>query len=108
MPLNTDAAEDGNRQRFERILVPAMKEYLKSHETQSLCLHNTKVSNHQDYDDANEAMVALLKEDLKLISDFVDHWRVFKTDPIAVTHRVTEKIGEDDVVGVIVPFDVED
>ena len=108
IPLNTDGAEDGNRQRFERILVPAMKEYLKTHETQSLCLHNTKVSNHQDYDDANEAMVALLKEDLKLISDFVDHWRVFKTDPIAVTHRVTEKIGEDDVVGVIVPFDVED
>ena len=108
IPLNTDGAEDGNRQRFERILVPAMKEYLKTHETQSLCLHNTKVSNHQDYDDANEAMVALLKEDLKLISDFVDHWRVFKTDPIAVTHRVTEKIGEDDVVGVIVPFDAED
>ena len=28
----------------------------------------------------------------------------FKTPPIAVTHRVTEKIGEDDVVGVIVPY----
>ena len=37
IPLNTDGAEDGNRQRFERILVPAMKEYLKSHETQRLC-----------------------------------------------------------------------
>ena len=108
IPLNTDGAEDGNRQRLERILVPAMKEYLKSHETQALCLHNTKVSNHQDYDDANEAMVDLLKEDLELIVNFVDAWRVFKTDPIAVTHRVTEKIGEDDVVGVIVPFDVED
>ena len=104
IPLNTDGAEDGNRQRFERILVPAMKEYLKSHETQSLCLHNTKVSNHQDYDDSNEAMVDLLKEDLELIVNFVDAWRVFKTIPIAVTHRVTEKIGEDDVVGVIVPY----
>ena len=103
-PLNTDGAEDGNRQRFERILVPAMKEYLKSHETQALCLHNTKVSNHQDYDDANEKMVDLIQEDLDLIVNFVDAWRVFKTDPIAVTHRVTEKIGEDDVVGVIVPY----
>ena len=81
-----------------------MKEYLKSHETQALCLHNTKVSNHQDYDDSNEAMVDLLKEDLELIVNFVDAWRVFKTNPIAVTHRVTEKIGEDDVVGVIVPY----
>ena len=104
IPLNTDGAEDGNRQRFERILVPAMKEYLKSHETQALCLHNTKVSNHQDYDDANEKMVDLIQEDLDLIVNFVDAWRVFKTDPIAVTHRVTEKIGEDDVVGVIVPY----
>ena len=104
MPLNTDGAEDGNRQRFERILVPAMKEYLKSHETQALCLHNTKVSNHQDYDDANEKMVDLIQEDLDLIVNFVDAWRVFKTDPIAVTHRVTEKIGKDDVLGVIVPY----
>ena len=104
IPLNTDGAEDGNRQRLERILIPAMKEYLRTHETQSLCLHNTKVSNHQDYDDANEAMVDLLKEDLELIVNFVDAWRVFKTDPIAVTHRVTEKIGEDDVVGVIIPY----
>ena len=104
IPLNTDGAEDGNRQRLERILIPAMKEYLKSHETQSLCLHNTKVSNHQDYDDANEAMVDLINEDLDLIVNFVDAWRVFKTKPIAVTHRVTEKIGEDDVVGVIVPY----
>lgn len=103
-PLNTDGAEDGNRQRLERILIPAMKDYLRTHETQSLCLHNTKVSNHQDYDDANEAMVDLLKEDLELIVNFVDAWRVFKTQPIAVTHRVTEKIGEDDVVGVIVPY----
>ena len=104
IPLNTDGAEDGNRQRLERILIPAMKEYLRTHETQTLCLHNTKVSNHQDYDDANEAMVDLLKEDLDLIVNFVDVWRVFKTPPIAVTHRVTEKIGEDDVVGVIVPY----
>ena len=104
IPLNTDGAEDGNRQRFERILVPAMKEYLKSHETQALCLHNTKVSNHQDYDDANEKMVDLIQEDLDLIVNFVDAWRVFKTDPIAVTHRVTEKIGKDDVLGVIVPY----
>ena len=105
IPLNTDGAEDGNRQRLERILVPAMKEYLKSHETQALCLHNTKVSNHQDYDDANEAMVDLLKEDLDLIVNFVDAWRVFKTAPIAVTHRVTEKInGEDGPCGVIVPY----
>ena len=104
MPLNTDGAEDGNRQRFERILVPAMKEYLRTHETQKLCLHNTKVSNHQDYDDANEAMVDLINEDLDLIVNFVDAWRVFKTQPIAVTNRVTEKIGEDDVIGVIVPY----
>ena len=104
IPLNTDGAEDGNRQRFERILVPAMKEYLKSHETQKLCLHNTKVSNHQDYDDANEAMVDLINEDLDLIVNFVDAWRVFKTQPIAVTTRVTEKIGEDDKIGVIVPY----
>ena len=104
IPLNTDGAEDGNRQRFERILVPAMKEYLKSHETQRLCLHNTKVSNHQDYDDANEAMVDLIQEDLELIVNFVDACRVFKTDPIAVTHRVTEKIGEDDKIGVIIPY----
>ena len=104
MPLNTDGAEDGNRQRFERILIPAMKEYLRTHETQKLCLHNTKVSNHQDYDDANEAMVDLINEDLDLIVNFVDAWRVFKTQPIAVTNRVTEKIGEDDVVGVIVPY----
>jgi hypothetical protein len=104
IPLNTDGAEDGNRQRFERILVPAMKEYLKTHETQKLCLHNTKVSNHQDYDDANEAMVDLIQEDLDLIVNFVDAWRVFKTQPIAVTTRVTEKIGEDDEIGVIVPY----
>ena len=105
IPLNTDGAEDGNRQRFERILVPAMKEYLRSHETQALCLHNTKVSNHQDYDLANEKMVALVKEDLDLVVDFVDAWRVFKTQPIAVTHRVTEKInGEDAPCGVIVPY----
>ena len=105
IPLNTDGAEDGNRQRLERILIPAMKEYLKTHETQKLCLHNTKVSNHQDYDDANEAMVDLLKEDLDLIVNFVDAWRVFKTAPIAVTHRVTEKInGEDGPCGVIVPY----
>ena len=104
IPLNTDGAEDGNRQRFERILIPAMKEYLKTHETQRLCLHNTKVSNHQDYDDANEAMVDLIEEDLNLIVDFVDAWRVFKTKPIAVTHRVTEKIGEDETIGEIVEF----
>jgi len=102
IPLNTDGAEDGNRQRLERILIPAMKEYLKTHETQALCLHNTKVSNHQDYDDANEAMIDLLKEDLKLIVSFVDAWRVFKTEPIAITHRVTEKIGEDEIIGEIV------
>ena len=102
IPLNTDGAEDGNRQRLERILIPAMKEYLKTHETQRLCLHNTKVSNHQDYDDANEAMIDLLKEDLKLIVSFVDAWRVFKTEPIAITHRVTEKIGEDEIIGEIV------
>ena len=106
IPLNTDGAEDGNRQRFERILIPAMKEYLKTHETQRLCLHNTKVSNHQDYDDANEAMVDLIEEDLNLIVDFVDAWRVFKTKPIAVTHRVTEKIGEE-VVGNIIDFELE-
>jgi len=35
----------------------------------------------------------------------VDAWRVFKTKPIAVTHRVTEKInGEDVPCGVIVPY----
>ena len=104
IPLNCDGAQDGNRQRFERILVPAMKEYLIGHETQALCLHNTKVSNHQDYDLANEKMVALIEEDLKLISDFVDHWRVFKTQPIAVSHRVTQKIGEDGELGGIVPY----
>ena len=105
IPLNTDGAEDGNRQRFERILVPAMKEYLKSHETQALCLHNTKVSNHQDYDASNEAMVDLIQEDLDLMVNFVDAWRVFKTQPIAVTHRVTEKInGEDGPCGVIVEY----
>ena len=104
IPLNCDGAQDGNRQRFERILVPAMKEYMIGHETQALCLHNTKVSNHQDYDLANEKMVALIEEDLKLISDFVDHWRVFKTQPIAVTHRATQKIGEDGELGVIVPY----
>ena len=49
-------------------------------------------------------MVALIEEDLKLISDFVDHWRVFKTQPIAVTHRATQNIGEDGVLGVIVPY----
>ena len=85
-----------------------MKAYMVSHETQKLCLHNTKVSNHQDYDLSNEKMVDVIKEDLQLINDFVDHWRVFKTDPISVTHRVTEKIGEDVDLGVIVPFDVED
>ena len=104
IPLNTDGAEAGNRQRFERILVPAMKEYLKTHETQKLCLHNTKVSNHQDYDLANEAMVDLINEDLELVVSFVDAWRVFKTKPIAVTHRVTEKIGEDETIGEIVEF----
>ena len=102
IPLNTDGAEDGNRQRLERILIPAMKEYLKTHETQRLCLHNTKVSNHQDYDDGNEAVIDLLKEDLELIVSFVDAWRVFKTEPIAITHRVTEKIGEDEIIGEIV------
>ena len=104
-PLNTDGAESGNRQRFERVLVPAMKEYLRTHETQALCLHNTKVSNHQDYDLANAKMVDVVKEDLELIVDFVDAWRVFKTQPIAVTHRVAEKInGEDDALGVIVEY----
>ena len=49
-------------------------------------------------------MVDLIQEDLDLIVNFVDAWRVFKTNPIAITHRVTEKIGEDDVVGVIVPY----
>ena len=104
IPLNTDGAEAGNRQRFERILVPAMKEYLVTHETQKLCLHNTKVSNHQDYDLANEKMVAFVKADWELIVNCVDAWRVFKTQPFAVTDRVTEKIGDDDVIGVIVPY----
>ena len=105
IPINTDGAQDGNRQRFERMLIPAMREYLRSHETQQLCLHNTKVSNHQDYDLANEKMVELIGEDLELVVSFVDAWRVFKTNPIAVTHRVTEKIGEDSKLGVIVPYE---
>ena len=95
-PLNTDGAEDGNRQRFERIFVSAMKEYLRTKKTQRLCLHNTKVSNHQDYDDANEAMVELIAENLELVKTFVDAWRYHGITPIAVTHRVTEKINVDD------------
>ena len=51
-------------------------------------------------------MIDLIEEDLNLIVDFVDAWRVFKTKPIAVTHRVTEKIGEE-VVGNIIDFELE-
>lgn len=108
IPLNCDGAEDGNRQRLERKLIPMMKEYISSHKTQKLCLHNNKVSNHEDYDLANEKMVEVLEEDLNLIIDFADHWRVFKTQPIKITHRVTQKIGEDDVVGEIIDFELEE
>ena len=104
IPINTDGAEDGNRQRFERMLIPAMKAYVENHETQNLCLHNTKVSNHQDYDDANEAMVELIEKDLELVLKFVDAWRFFKIDPIKVTHRVAEKIGSDKEIGKIIPY----
>ena len=104
IPINTDGAEDGNRQRFERMLIPAMKAYVENHETQNLCLHNTKVSNHQDYDDANEAMVELIDKDLELVVKFVDAWRFFKVDPIKVTHRVAEKIGSDKEIGKIIPY----
>ncbi len=107
IPLNCDNAEEGNRQRLERKLIPMMKEYISSHETQNLCLHNTRVSNHEDYDLANEKMVELLQEDLNLILQFADHWRVFKTQPMKVTHRVTEKIGEDETIGEIVEYSVD-
>lgn len=104
IPINTDGAEDGNRQRFERMLIPAMKAYVEDHETQNLCLHNTKVSNHQDYDLANEKMVELIEKDLELVVKFVDAWRFFKVDPIKVTHRVAEKIGSDKEIGKIVSY----
>ena len=107
IPVNCDGAEDGNRQRLERKLISIMKEYCKSHQTQNLCLHNTKVTNHQDYDLANEKMVELLNEDLELIVNFVDQWRVFKTHPVKVSHRVTEKIGEDETIGEIVEFEID-
>ena len=105
IPINTDGAETGNRQRFERILIPMMKAYISDHETQKLCLHNTKVSNHQDYDLANQKMFNLVEEELELIFKFVDCVRFFNIKPIEVTHRITEKIGEDKKLGIIVPYE---
>ena len=106
IPLNCDGAEDGNRQRLERKLISMMRAYCGSNgQTQKMCIHNTKVTNHQDYDDANNAMVEILEEDLNLIFQFVDAVRFFKTEPMAITHRVTEKIGEDETIGEIVEFE---
>ena len=56
---------------------------------------------------ANEKMVELLNEDLELIVNFVDQWRVFKTHPVKVSHRVTEKIGDDETIGEIVEFEID-
>jgi len=46
---------------------------------------------------------------MNLIISLVDTWRVYKTEPIAITHRVTEKIKVDDEeygnTGIIVPYE---
>ena len=104
IPLNADGAESGNAQRLERLMFPMMREYIQHHETQNLCLHNTKVTNHQDYDDANSSIVAMLENNITLIEEFVDHYRVFKTKPMSVTYRMTQKINSDKEIGVIVEY----
>ena len=106
IPLNCDGAEDGNKQRLERKLIPMMKAYVVNHETQQLCLHNNKVSNHEDYDLANEKISETLDEYLELIDSFVNHWRVFKTKPVEISYRVAQKIDNEngEEMGTIIDF----
>ena len=105
VPLNADGAESGNAQRLERLMFPMMREYIQHHVTQNLCLHNTKVTNHQDYDDANDAIVTMLENNISLIEEFVDHYRVFKTMPMQVKYRMAQKINCDSEIGVIVDYE---
>lgn len=102
IPLNCDGAQDGNKQRLIRKMESMMKKYIETHETQHFCLHDTIVSNHEDYNLAQEKMIEYINEYIELVNTFVDHLRVFKTPPMKATYRCTEAKGVDEIIGEIV------
>jgi hypothetical protein len=104
--LNTTNAEKGNSQRFIRTLPAMMNAYISTQgKTQEYCLWNSQAESHQELDDSAKNMVNIMQNSVDLILKFAAAVNFYGTSPCKATKRITQKIGVDEKIGLVVDYD---
>lgn len=104
--LNTTNAEKGNNQRFVRTLPALMNAYISTQgKTQEYCLWNSQAESHQELDNSAKAMTEIMNDSIELILKFAAAHNFYGTEPCKATKRITQKIGEDKKIGIVVDYE---